>query len=130
MVPKIPVSKAMGFQGTIERVDIGVGNCITSVRKGAAFPMQGCAATADEVDSDAGLDRRIQSGQYNNILGRGENCLSPIRLLAEHRSRFGPRLVCPLSYQSPGDAQQWRYHLHFETDHQGSVYDRPIDGAR
>jgi len=35
-----------------------------------------------------------------------------------------------LSYQSPGDARQWRYHLHFETDHQGSVYDRPIDGAR
>ncbi|HXN10789.1 MAG TPA: TonB-dependent receptor plug domain-containing protein [Steroidobacteraceae bacterium] len=35
-----------------------------------------------------------------------------------------------LSYQSSGDVRQWRHHLHLEVDHQGSVYDRPIDGAK
>ena len=35
-----------------------------------------------------------------------------------------------LSYQSPGDAKQWRYQARLELDHQSSVYDRPINGAK
>jgi iron complex outermembrane receptor protein len=35
-----------------------------------------------------------------------------------------------LSYQSPGDSKQWRHQVRLELDHQSSVYDRPIDGAK
>jgi iron complex outermembrane recepter protein len=35
-----------------------------------------------------------------------------------------------LSYQTPPDPRQWQHQLHLEMDHQGSVYDRPINGAK